>query len=134
MHINGGCHCGYITYEAEADPASARICHCTDCQIFSGSAFRTVVPTKGSHFKLLTGKPKTYVKTADSGNQRAQVFCPECGTHIYASSVDDQQVIGIRAGTIRQRAQFKPQSQIWCDSAMPWVMDPNSLSKVPRQG
>ena len=33
MKIDGGCHCGYITYEAEADPANAMICHCTDCQI-----------------------------------------------------------------------------------------------------
>ena len=32
MKIDGGCHCGYIAYEAEADPANAMICHCTDCQ------------------------------------------------------------------------------------------------------
>ena len=44
MKIDGGCHCGYIAYEAEADPAKAMICHCTDCQTLSGSAFRTVLP------------------------------------------------------------------------------------------
>jgi hypothetical protein len=27
MHIDGGCHCGYITFEAEVDPAAVRICH-----------------------------------------------------------------------------------------------------------
>jgi len=35
MKINGGCHCGYITYEAEADPEGALICNCTDCQTLS---------------------------------------------------------------------------------------------------
>ena len=30
MKIDGGCHCGYITYEAEADPQKAFICQCTD--------------------------------------------------------------------------------------------------------
>ena len=28
----GGCHCGLISYEAKVDPATARVCHCTDCQ------------------------------------------------------------------------------------------------------
>jgi len=27
MKIDGGCHCGYITYEAEADPEKVGICH-----------------------------------------------------------------------------------------------------------
>ena len=44
MKIDGSCHCGRIRYEAEVDPAKVVICHCTDCQTLSGSAFRTVVP------------------------------------------------------------------------------------------
>ena len=41
MKIQGGCHCGYITYEAEIDPEKVSICHCTDRQSGSGSAYRT---------------------------------------------------------------------------------------------
>src|SRR5262249_53605059 len=67
MKIDGGCHCGYIAYEAEADPAKAIICHCTDCQTLSGSAFRTVLPTQKGSFKLRSGELKIYVKTAESG-------------------------------------------------------------------
>ena len=29
MKVTGGCHCGHITYEAEVDPATVRVCHCT---------------------------------------------------------------------------------------------------------
>ena len=32
MRIDGGCHCGFVTFEAEADPEKVAICHCTDCQ------------------------------------------------------------------------------------------------------
>ena len=32
MHIDGGCHCGNITYEADIDPEAVSICHCADCQ------------------------------------------------------------------------------------------------------
>jgi hypothetical protein len=49
MNIDGRCHCGYITFEADADPDKAWICHCTDCQSFSGSAFRTIARVQGWH-------------------------------------------------------------------------------------
>ena len=122
MHIDGACHCGKIRYEAEVDPEAVSICHCTDCQTSTGSVFRTNVPIPGKDFKMLSGTPTIYVKTtADSGNPRAQAFCPECGTQLYATSADDQKVFGIRVGTCNQRAQLVPQRQVWCRSALPWV-------------
>jgi hypothetical protein len=75
--IDGGCHCGYITYEAEADPEKTTICHCTDCQHLSGSAFRTVVRVAGDTFKIIADEPTIYVKTAESGARRVQGFCPD---------------------------------------------------------
>jgi hypothetical protein len=62
MKIDGGCHCGRVTYEAEIDPDKTAICHCTDCQTLSGSAFRTVVFTRVGTFKLRSGELKIYVK------------------------------------------------------------------------
>jgi hypothetical protein len=91
MRIEGGCHCGNITYEAEIDPERVGLCHCTDCQTLTGSAFSTFVPAAREVFMLRTGQPKIYVKTAESGKKRAQVFCPECGTRIYAAAVSDPQ-------------------------------------------
>ena len=132
MRITGGCHCGAIKYEAEIDPATVSICHCTDCQVMSGSAFRANVPAKKEGFKL-TGTPKVYVKTADSGNKRAQAFCPECGTHVYATSPENQQVFGIRVGTSHQRAELKPMRQIWCRSARPWAQNIEALPKSEGQ-
>jgi hypothetical protein len=129
MKINGGCHCGSIAYEAEADPDKVSICHCTDCQTLSGSAFRIVVPIAEEDFKLLSGTLKTYVKTAESGNKRAQVFCPECGTNIYATSVGDgPKVLGVRVATARQRNDLPPKRQVWFRSHQPWLMD---LEAVP---
>ena len=109
MKIDGACHCGKITYTAEIDPERASICHCTDCQTLTGTAFRTVVPAAGSGFQLTGGQPKIYLKTAESGSKRVQAFCPECGTPIYSSAVTDAQVYMVRVGSIRQRAQLRPQ-------------------------
>ena len=57
MKIDGGCHCGFIAYEAEADPEKTAICHCTDCQKLSGSAFRTVIPVADKDFRMTGGQP-----------------------------------------------------------------------------
>ena len=43
MKIDGGCLCRHITYQAEVDPDKVAICHCTDCQTNSGTAFGVVV-------------------------------------------------------------------------------------------
>jgi hypothetical protein len=69
-----------ISFEAEIDPTQVRICHCTDCQTRTGTAFRTTVPSLPGTFVLRSGTPKIYIKTAESGNKRAHAFCSECGT------------------------------------------------------
>ena len=131
MKIDGGCHCGSIRYEAEVDPATVVVCHCTDCQTFSGSAFRTVVQTRPGTFALTAGTPKVYVKTAESGNRRQQTFCPTCGTPIYSAPASgDTKVVVLRVGAIRQRAELIPRDQFWFRSSQPWL--PN-LSLIKRQ-
>ena len=132
MKIDGACHCGNITYVAEVDPDRAGICHCTDCQTFSGSAFRMSVPAAKEAFSLSGGQPKIYIKTAESGGKRAQAFYPECGTSIYSSAVTDPQVFNLRVGTARQRAELKPKSQGWCRSARDWVMDLHSIPQFAK--
>jgi hypothetical protein len=133
MKVNGACHCGKITFEADVDPETTSICHCTDCQTLSGSGFRANVRTTKGGFKLLTGQPKIYVKTAESGTKRAHAFCPECGTSIYSTSVTNPEIYGLRVGTIRQKAELRPRSMGWFRSAQSWVMDLNSLPRSEKQ-
>ena len=133
MRIEGGCHCGYISYEAEIDPETVSICHCTDCQTLTGTAYRTNVRSLEGTFKLLAGPPKIYVKTAESGNKRAHGFCPECGTPIYSTTVSNPKVHGLRVGTIRQRAELRPKHQGWCRSAVPWAQNLSAVPQFPKQ-
>jgi hypothetical protein len=134
VKIDGGCNCGSITFEAEIDPAGVGVCHCTDCQQLTGTAFTTFVFAPRAGFKLLSGTPKVYLKTGSSGAKRAQAFCPECGSRIYASAaVAEPERYNLRLGTIRQRRELRPQKQIWCRSALDWVMDLGSVKQFPRE-
>ena len=130
MEIDGRCHCGEITYEAEVDPNAMLICHCTDCQTLTGSAFRAVVTAPAAHFALRTGMPKSYVKIAASGNKRRHAFCGDCGTPIYACASENPDNYSLRVGTITQRAALRPRQQIWRRSALDWV---DALAAVPAR-
>jgi len=121
MKIDGRCHCGQITFEAEVDPTTVTLCHCTDCQRLTGSAFRANIPAPAAQFVLRSGTPKTYIKTAESGTKRRHAFCDNCGTPIYACAIEDPQSYSLRVGTITQRAAFSPRRQIWRRSALRWV-------------
>ena len=131
MKIDGACHCGFITIEAEADPQDVQICHCTDCQTGTGSAFRVSIPVPGASFKM-TGQPTSYLKTtADSGRPRLQAFCPHCGSPIYSTSPGEgtQPSYMVRVGILRQRDQLAPRRQNWFRSARAWV---TNLDAVPK--
>jgi hypothetical protein len=131
MKVDGGCYCGDIRYEAEVDPAKVVICHCTDCQTMTGSAFRTVVQTVPGTFRLLSGKPTDYVKSAASGNSRQLTFCPVCGTPLYSGPAGvEGAALALRVGSVHQRDLLIPSQQYWCRSSQAWLAD---LASIPRQ-
>lgn len=133
MEIDGQCHCGQVRYTATVDPHNASVCHCTDCQRISGSAFRTTIRLPNSDLHM-TGETKIYKKIAASGTERALVFCPTCGTQMLGMPAGDgPKRISLRLGTSNQRAQLPPQRQIWCSSAMPWVEGLADVPKSPAQ-
>jgi len=134
MKVAGRCHCGQIAFEAEIDAGRVRVCHCTDCQMLSGSAFRANVPVLPRRVALKSGTPKIYVKTADSGNKIEHAFCPECGTPIYSAAPGDPPAYSLRVGTLDRRAELLPARQIWCRSALPWSMDLRGVERFERQG
>jgi hypothetical protein len=120
MKIDGQCHCGRISFTALIDPERVMACHCSDCQVLSGAPMRAVVAARMEDF-VLRGEPKRYVKVAESGNRRAQVFCPECATPLFATAPENATSVIIRLGCVKQRAQLPPRVQIWTHSAMPWL-------------
>ena len=133
MKVKGSCHCGNISYEADVDPGKVTICHCTDCQMLSGSAYRASVPAARETFTLRGGQPKIYIKTAESGTKRAHAFCPDCGTPVYSCAISNPPFYSLRVGCLDQRAQLRPTKQIWCQSSVPWSMNVQGVPQVSRQ-
>ena len=134
MPIRGRCHCGAIHYEAQVDPQTVAICHCADCQAFSGAPYRAMVRPLPETLRM-TGTPAHYTKTADSGRQRVQAFCGTCGSHLYACDPGEaRENLSLRIGAIAERHAFgRPVRQVWCESALGWAFDLDPIPQTPRQ-
>jgi hypothetical protein len=131
MKIDGQCHCGRVTYQADIDPGKVSICHCTDCQNLTGSPYRVTVLCSAAQIRMTGATPKVYPKTGDNGRTRFQHFCDACGSPLFSSGEGGSDDWGIRWGSIRQRAELKPMRQIWCKSAAPWINDIKELPGRP---
>ena len=130
MKIDGRCHCGCITYEAEIDPQKVLICHCGDCQTLTGSAFRMVALIYEDKFKLLSGELKIYVKMGESGTKRQQSFAPNAGRRSIPVVGQEAKVDAIRMDTARQRDELVPKKQLWFRSAQRWITNLGSVPKI----
>lgn len=122
MKVEGACHCGAVTYMAEVEPGTSTVCHCNDCQVQSGSVFRTNIQAPAATFQLTKGNPRTYLKTAASGNQRVLAFCEICGSSLYACSAQNPETYSLRVGTLKQRHELgTPAREIWTSRRHDWV-------------
>ena len=131
MRITGGCFCKKIRYTATIDPKTVTICHCTDCQINSGTAYGVVVGVTNEECILEDGQLTYFEKIADSGARRSLAFCATFGTRIYAKPADGKPgLFGIRVGTVDQRESLIPRQQVFFNSALDWVTDITNLKKI----
>jgi hypothetical protein len=107
-------------------------CHCKECQRQSGSAFGMSMPVKRNSLTV-TGLTKRVTRTADSGNEVAGVFCPECGVRIYHVLKSSPDVVSLKPGTLDDTSWLRPDAFIWMKSAQGWVAVPNGVKTLERQ-
>ncbi len=131
--ITGSCLCGKVHYSADVEPAFIGVCHCRDCQKFTGSAFGTVIGLPKAALKV-EGPVTSYSKPGDSGQPIERVFCPTCGSPVYDEASVMPGVVMISVGTLDDTSWVKPAMQIYCDSAQAWVSlggEMQSFAKMP---
>lgn len=117
----GRCLCGFVCFEVSGDVEAAAYCHCSDCRKCTGSAFVVSFPVLTANFKLVSGSPKPFTKTGDSGNELTRHFCPECGSPLFTSSPRHPDRIYVKAGVLDDPAVIKPAYQSWVASSVTWA-------------
>jgi hypothetical protein len=131
--ITGGCLCGKVRYSADVEPAFVGLCHCHDCQKFTGSAFAVVIALPMSAIRV-TGTLKGFTKPGDSGKPIERSFCPECGSSVMDKAEAMPGVVMVTAGTLDNASWVKPTTQVYCASSQPWVQlggEMKNFDKIP---
>ena len=130
--ITGGCLCGEIRYECEGDPVRAFICHCTDCQRFTGSAFSPELFFPKESFRLLSGTPSGHTVAAESGNSMERQFCGRCGSSLFCILEKLPNLFSVNAGSLDDKTVFKPSLQVWTRSQMGKFAVSDDLEKFEK--
>jgi hypothetical protein len=119
--IEGGCLCGSVHYSSSMAPLTTAVCHCSDCQKQSGSAFSVNLLLPAGGFDVQGETLASFEKPGGSGHPVRRFFCNTCGSALYSEVAAMPGVLAIKAGTLRNAAQAQPGMHLWCASALPWV-------------
>jgi hypothetical protein len=126
----GGCRCGAIRYEITAEPILAGQCQCLDCQHESGGGHASFIALPADAVKL-TGSPRFYESTADSGNLVGRGFCPTCGSSVVSRSSGMPGMIAITAGSLDDPSLFEPQFVVYTSRGHAWDRIDPALPSFP---
>ena len=118
MTISGGCLCEKVKYECKEEVGGGH-CHCTDCRKASGTGHGSHMIVPEAAFTI-SGDVKFFDKPADSGNLVRRGFCPNCGSAIYSTNSGMPGMVFVRASSLDNPDDFKPQMRVYTDRAASW--------------
>lgn len=116
----GGCACGAVRYETSVEPIFENHCQCRDCQKSSGTGHGSYLTFPRRAEMTISGQASSWRVRADSGNEKIQAFCPNCGTPVYLTFVAMPDLIAISAGSLDDPGQFNPQAVTYASRGLAW--------------
>ena len=131
--IEGGCLCGAVRYSCSEESGGGH-CHCIDCRRASGTGHcsHMIVPETGFSVQ---GEVRFFDKPADSSNMVSRGFCPTCGSAVYSTNAGMPGIVFVRASSLDDPEQFRPQMVVYTDRAASWDRIPGDLpgfARMPR--
>ena len=133
--ITGSCHCGAVRYEIHG-----RIAHVCELPLSGLSKIHRVgiffgvghrIPGIHAHFR---GR-QPHSLSVIPGKQRR--FCKTCGCHIFLRAEHRPGMIFVRAGTLDDDPEIRPQGHFWTSMKAPWhdICDslPQHLEGLPQK-
>ncbi len=105
MKAEGGCYCGSIRYEIDAEPVMNAQCHCRECVHVSGGSPNVIVGIPENGFKYVKGTPKQF-RRADLETPVTREFCADCGTPILSKAPAFAGVNFVKLGSLDNPSAF----------------------------
>lgn len=129
----GGCTCGHVRYQVEAEPLIVHGCHCRGCQKNSGSAFAINALFEADRVKLKSGELEEITVPTPSGTGQDIARCAKCKVAVWSNYNMGglrKHIRFIRVGTLDAPDEFPPDVHIFTGSKQPWVILPKKDRSV----
>jgi hypothetical protein len=123
----GGCLCGALRYEADAEPMYSGHCYCADCRKASGSGFVPFMSFSRAALRF-TGKILQHRSRAASGGDAVRNSCAVCGGLVFGGEIDLSDSFNIYAGSLDEPRAFHPSMAIFTRNRPPWALIPAGLT------
>ena len=127
VQFTGGCLCGTIRYEVNAEPQGIQNCHCDNCRKVTGSAFATNIFVADDDVVITQGEPRSHSHIADSGNTLVKEFCANCGSQLFGHGTGRPGVRNIKVGSIDDASFVQPVADLYVKRALPFTQIDSSL-------
>lgn len=127
--MSGGCLCGKTRFETTSEPVMQVLCHCTDCQTVSGSAFYTAYIVPLESVTLTKGEPGGFDVKSDKGRNNRRRFCQDCGTRLWAEL--EMGVASVNGMALDDQSHFNPTHNHRSETAPDWCAMNESLETLP---
>jgi hypothetical protein len=99
--FTGGCLCGDVRYEVDADPAYSGFCHhCVDCQKAGGTGHSAIAAFPRDAVRVTKGATTKYESAGGSGGPVTREFCARCGSRLFSGSTTAGPLMMVSAGTL----------------------------------
>ena len=99
------------------------LCHCTDCQRQTGTAYSIVVGVERDSLHVDGDSLGTFTTVGEDTREAVQrVFCSACGSPIVSLPDATPDLAFIKAGTLDDRSWLEPEMEIWAQSKHPYVV------------
>lgn len=126
--ISGGCSCGAVRYESDAEPILMLKCHCLDCQKATGGGHVCAMLFPAGTLRFTRGMPKYAFAPSAGGGKHKRGFCADCGSRLTGGENAERAsgFVGINAGSLDDPTLFRPKMEIFVSDAQPWdYLDPD---------
>jgi len=129
--FEGRCQCGQARYRITGETVACFVCHCSECQRQSASAFGMALWLGDFSKEIVAGELGTWTRTTPTGRPLRGEFCPRCGTRLFHQMSDQRELMSIKPGTLDTPLELAPVAQIWTSSARSWVELPALTLSYP---
>jgi hypothetical protein len=118
--FTGGCLCGDVRYEIDAEPMFAGFCHCRDCQRAGGGGHSTVAAFPEGVVTITKGQTVKFNSFGGSGAAVTREFCGRCGSSLFSGGEPGTGRLMVALGSLDDSSVLSPAFHIFGKDRPAW--------------